>query len=434
MVLVSHPTGNSFVRSLLSGLTKAGRLGVFATSLGFVEESVWRSLLPKSLRTELKRRAYKISTERLRSFPSREICRLVAQRMGIASLIRHESGLASVDSVYRSLDSHVACRLPQWKRKYGLTSVHTCEDGALATFREARREGLITSYDLPIAYWETSRRLLEAEAERLPEWEPTLVGTQDSVAKLERKTEEIGLSDLVVCPSQFVLDSIPERLKAGRRCIVSQFGSPTVQAPPPNRQANRGRPLRLLFAGSMTQRKGLADLFKAVHLLGRSDVELIVMGSPVAPMSFYREHCATFTYEPPRPHEAVLSLMQSCDVFCLPSIVEGRALVQQEAMSCGLPLLVTANAGGEDLVEEGRTGFLVPIRSPEALAEKIAWLADHREALPEMSRLAREKAGLYTWESYASKIMKALDEQTQPRPSPAAAGGTAPLPQSSPCP
>ena len=51
--------------------------------------------------------------------------------------------------------------------------------------------------------------------------------------------------------------------------------------------------------------------------------------------------------------------------------------MQQEAMLCGLPIIVTANAGGEDLIDEGKTGYLVPIDSPEILAEKISWFADH---------------------------------------------------------
>ena len=56
--------------------------------------------------------------------------------------------------------------------------------------------------------------------------------------------------------------------------------------------------------------------------------------------------------------------MKAHDALVLPSIVEGRALVQQEALACRLPIIVTPNAGGEDLVEEGITGHLVPIRSP----------------------------------------------------------------------
>ena len=63
------------------------------------------------------------------------------------------------------------------------------------------------------------------------------------------------------------------------------------------------------------------------------------MGSPLARMQFYRQQYSDFIYEPPRPHAEVLTLMQNCDILALPAIVEGRALVQQEALASGLPLL-----------------------------------------------------------------------------------------------
>jgi glycosyltransferase involved in cell wall biosynthesis len=92
----------------------------------------------------------------------------------------------------------------------------------------------------------------------------------------------------------------------------------------------------------------------------------------------------------------------------LPSIVEGRALVQQEAMACGLPLIVTRNAGGEDLIVEGKTGFLVPTGAPAAIAEKIVWFLQHRPQLPAMSAAARAKAAELTWPEYGEKILHAI--------------------------
>jgi len=160
----------------------------------------------------------------------------------------------------------------------------------------------------------------------------------------------------------------------------------------------------------MSQRKGLADLFAAVRQLGRSDIELVVMGSAIAPMEFYRRECPDFVYEPTRPHSEVLRLMQSCDVLALPSIVEGRALVMQEAMSQGLPVLITPNTGGEDLVEDGKAGFLVPIRSPEMIADRLAWFADHREDTRAMGESARAKAATYTWADYGVKVATAIKQ------------------------
>src|SRR5258708_32116200 len=108
-----------------------------------------------------------------------------------------------------------------------------------------------------------------------------------------------------------------------------------------------------------------------------------------------------------RSSQEVLELMQRCDVLVLPSRAEGRALVQQEALANGLPLIVTKNTGGEDLIVPGETGFLVPIRSPDAIAEKIAWLADHRERLPDMRRAAIRQADEYPWQRYTDRSLAA---------------------------
>jgi glycosyltransferase involved in cell wall biosynthesis len=221
------------------------------------------------------------------------------------------------------------------------------------------------------------------------------------------------LADVVITPSQFVYDSLPIVAQRTKVCHVVEFGSPSSKERSIEQDGNKARPLRVLFAGSMTQRKGLADLFAAMKLLQRRDVELIVMGSLLQPLDFYKRQYADFVYEPPRPHEQVLSLMQSCDVFVLPSIVEGRALVQQEAMACGLPLIVTPNAGGQDLLEEGKTGFLVPIRAPETIAEKIDWFATHRDQVPRMRESAIRKAAEYTWQRYGERIVDAVYASTQ---------------------
>jgi glycosyltransferase involved in cell wall biosynthesis len=166
----------------------------------------------------------------------------------------------------------------------------------------------------------------------------------------------------------------------------------------------------VLFAGGLTQRKGLADLFMAVNLLNTPELELHVLGAPLAPMSFYRRHTQNFIYHPPCPRSAVLDLMSRCDLFCLPSIVEGRALVQLEALGCGLPLIVTANAGGEDLVQEGRTGFLVPMRDPEAIAARLQWFLDHRAELPGMRSACRARAQMLSWTNYRKSAAAALGQ------------------------
>lgn len=410
-VLLTHPAGNQNVRAVLAATERAGLLARFATTVAAFEGDAPSRLLPGALRREWLRRRFDIAPAKVLTHPARELARMVAAKAGWHGAVRHEAGFASPDAVFQDFDRFVAARLPALARQHGLTAVYAYEDSALHTFRAARSLGIKCIYDLPIAYWETGRRLMKEEAERLPEWAGTLGGgVTDSQAKLERKTEEMALADMVVGPSHFVLDSLPASA-AGKKQALTPFGSPASNVDASSFEApDASRPLRVLFVGSMGQRKGLADLFGAMRLLSGRNVELVVLGSLQESPEFYQRQCEGFTHEKGRPHAQVLELMRSCDVFCLPSIVEGRALVTQEAMSQGLPIIITANTGGADLVIEGQTGFLVPIRAPEKIAEKIAWFDENRRELPAMNAAAMRHAAGYTWQHYGELVVDAIRE------------------------
>lgn len=408
-LLLSHPAGNQNVRAMLDALQTAGMLGRFATTVAADEHSRLLRLMPEKVRREWLRRRFDVPRDKVLQHPWRELSRVACGAVGWRSALRHEQGFASTDAIIQGFDRFVAHALSRLVSRDGLRAVYAYEDGALDTFRAARTLGQKRVYDLPIAYWELGRRLQQEEAERLPAWASTLGGgLLDSPAKLERKTQELDLADLVVVASHFVRDSLPASA-AQKAVVMSPFGSPPVWTGGWSDAAlDAGRPMRVLFAGSMGQRKGLGDLLQAMRLLGGENIELVVMGSPMAELDFYRREYAGFTHEKGRPHAEVLALMRSCDVFCLPSIVEGRALVMQEAMSQGLPVVITPNTGGADLVVEGETGFLVPIRSPEQIAARLAWLNQHRPELVAMKDKAAQHAAGYSWKRYGEVVVDAI--------------------------
>lgn len=398
MVLVVHPFGNTFVRALISALHAESELATFFTSVAFQADAAMLKAAPAKVRRQLGRRTFPVPKDLVQARPMGE-------------LIRHAfpAGAKSPDAPYavgRNVDRAAARWLARRREERSVTGVYGYEDFALATFRVAEKEGLSRFYDLPIAYWRLTNRLLEEEAERYPAWAETM-RYRLAPAHYDRKDEELELADAVFVPSNFVARSLQDFLPATKPVHVIPFGSPNVPTESPAGTRPSGTPLRVLFAGSMSQRKGLADVFEAMKLLDRKDVELRVLGSPLARLSFYHAQ-ADFTHLPPRPHNEVLAAMRECDVFVLPSIVEGRALVQQEALACGLPIIVTANAGGEDLVDEGRTGFLVPIRNPAAIADRINWFSEHRDELAAMRCAAIAKAQEYPWEAYGQAIVKVI--------------------------
>ena len=386
--VVSHPTGNSFVRALLEELEKNQLLEKFYTTIGA------GSSINPLVKVLSQKRGYAIPDGKISRQWFPELVRLLAK--GDQSKKRKRT-----DHSYLALDKKVSSKLT----KEGSQVLHAYEDGAYYSFKRAKELGIQCSYELPIAHWATVRRLLAEEAERYPQWEPTLESTREPEEKLFRKEEELRMAERITCPSQFVLDSIPKEFKQNTPCQVSSFGSPGSQPSEGEIVTKPSNSLKLLFVGSMSQRKGLADLFEAMKLVKKEPVTLSVLGQPSLPMEFYRKQFSDFQYFPPCSNQKVREIMMKHDMLVLPSIIEGRALVQQEALSCGLPIIVTPNTGGEDLVEEGLTGNLVPIQSPEKLAQCILKNLEERNSLKEKKVECLTKAQQYSWEEYASKII-----------------------------
>jgi glycosyltransferase involved in cell wall biosynthesis len=86
-------------------------------------------------------------------------------------------------------------------------------------------------------------------------------------------------------------------------------------------------------------------------------------------------------------------LLNELDVFTLASVSEGFPLVALEAMAASRPIVVTRSGGPQEIIEDGRTGFLVSPGDPDALAAKICDLLTNPERAQHLARSARSKVG-----------------------------------------
>jgi glycosyltransferase involved in cell wall biosynthesis len=89
----------------------------------------------------------------------------------------------------------------------------------------------------------------------------------------------------------------------------------------------------------------------------------------------------------------------------LASVQEGLAMVQAQAMACAVPVIATKNTGAEDLYTDGVEGFIVPIRSPEAIREKIEWMIANPDLRDNMAAAALERVkSLGGWNQYGDRV------------------------------
>ena len=99
------------------------------------------------------------------------------------------------------------------------------------------------------------------------------------------------------------------------------------------------------------------------------------------------------------------SFYNNSNLFVTSSLEEGLAVVQIQAMACGLPLICTPNSGGEELIEEGKNGFVCPIRDKDYLKNKIIYFYNNREELKIFGKNSNYKAKNYfSWDKYSQDI------------------------------
>ena len=173
----------------------------------------------------------------------------------------------------------------------------------------------------------------------------------------------------------------------------------------------------ILFAGAVGLRKGVPYLLEAFARLRHPHKRLRIAGAvqedirallPKLPMENV-EMLGSL------PQAELAALMSRSHVLALPSIEEGLALVQAQAMACGCPVVCSTNTGGEDLFTDGVEGFIVSIRDPIALANRLQQLADD----PALQRSMREAAlrrvrSIGGWKEYGNRWENLLQSLVTP--------------------
>lgn len=228
----------------------------------------------------------------------------------------------------------------------------------------------------------------------------------------ERETREYAAADAIGVLSSFARESFircgvpPERVAIIPPGVdTTAFAASAAMREARRRRILSGAPLRLLYVGALSYRKGLLDLAAAITRLDPARFELRVVGPALpeaAGILAGLEHRVTRVGKVPEP--ALPAQYAEADVFVFPTIEDGFAVVLNQAMAAGLPIVTTPNSAGPDLIREGEDGWIVPIRDPEALASRLAGLDATREALAGAADRAGRSDRLLDWTAAAARF------------------------------
>lgn len=409
-LILSHPTGNSFVRAAAMGFLKNNMLLNFSTSVTSFPGSIMDRLGGIGPLSEIRRRRYDSNLKpHTKSWPWVELGRLGAKKLGLNALVQHEKGIFCVDAVYKYQDRKVATLISQTESNKAAL-IYAYEDGALESFKAAKKSNLKCVYDLPIGYWRAARELMLQEQKNRPEWASTILGFDDSNVKLSRKDEEIALADLIIVASKFTAETL--KLYPGKLPPVKiiPYAFPEVAEPKQYLDLDGNRPLKLLFVGGLSQRKGIGYLIEAVEQLNLN-IELTIVGQKSVPnCKVLNSALEKFKWIPSLPHEKILDLMRDHDILVFPSLFEGFGLVITEAMSQGTPVITTDRTAGPDLIVHGENGWIIEPGSTKALKSVLEDIYCHPGVIADLGKAARETAKKRNWEAYGKELAEVIKQ------------------------
>lgn len=228
-----------------------------------------------------------------------------------------------------------------------------------------------------------------------------------------RLTAEIEATDIFLAPSKFVKKTLEYSNIPAEKILLCPYGTNFAPVSYEKTVNIRGK-LQAIYVGNATAMKGIYYLLQAASRL-QDKVHLTVVGSYDNSDHFFDPYFEACTFVGRVPHKSVQEYLNKADVFVFPSLGEGLSLAVLEAMSCGLPCIVSENSGANDAIREGENGFVVKTHSVEEITEKLLWCCDNKEKLSEMGQKATETAMEFTWESYAERVTTILNEQIAKR-------------------
>lgn len=179
-------------------------------------------------------------------------------------------------------------------------------------------------------------------------------------------------------------------LVAGAGVNVSRFGYTSESKETPT----------VLTHGRMLWDKGIGELVHAARLIKKHEIvcNFVLVGDPdpANPASIPKQQLEKWhsqgIVEWHGRREDIPELLSKAHIACLPSHHEGFPLSLVEASACGRPIVTTDIPGCRDVVEDGKTGLLVPTKSPDQLALALAKLILNSEMRQEMGRRGRQRA------------------------------------------
>lgn len=413
--LVAFPSTAIFGQQAALAFREHDELAAFLTTFAFKRSSpIARTLdalpgrRPRALLAELQRRGLNaLPDDAVETRAHWELIRTAADKLGASR--------QQVDKLWERLSLDFT-RTAGRRLRHGVDAVYGYEFTALEAFEEAGRRGVAKILDFPSL---NSRQFQELQREQKATW-PELADPDDTYfesvfeRRQARRDAEMHAADIVITNSSVTRASHIAGGADPARTFAVPYGAPPPVAAAPARET--GRPLRVIWAGTFSIRKGAHLLVDAWRKLSAgSDAMLDIYGAVTVPERLWKPAPQGMNFHGSVVRDRLFAAFDAADVMVFPTLSDGFGMVVTEAFSRGLPVITTDQAGASDLVRDRENGLVIPAGDPDAITGALRWCLDNRAALQPMAKAALDTARSWQWSDYRAAlhgtVRKGLEQQ-----------------------
>lgn len=254
--------------------------------------------------------------------------------------------------------------------------------------------------------------LVKQEEKRWPGWAKRTAEVPE--AYFQRRETEWAVSDIVMVNSEWSKAAlIRQGVSESKLVVVPLAFEVKGKKLKVKGEGNRNtllprRPLRVLFLGQVILRKGIQYLIEAARLLEKELIHFDVVGPIGISDEVIASAPSNMTFHGPVSRDRTEEFYRSSDLFVLPTLSDGFALTQLEAMAYQLPVIATPNCG--DVVTDGVDGLIVPASDSNALAEAFQLILQDPDKLRAMSEATKAKLEQFSFAGLGEKL-SALEQR-----------------------
>jgi glycosyltransferase involved in cell wall biosynthesis len=396
---VTHPH-HTHAKNVALSLYEHDSLGVWLT--GSVFSSTNFLLKFPFFGKKLKRRVVEeIPFSKIESHHFRVFTRLMSSRLGFGEKV--------VDALWEreelSLDAHAAQNLRYFDAVVGFE--HGCHGVLKEAKRQKKRSAIIFASPHHSFLEEWVLPELTSNKEWIDSWQKEAFRRAQERDK--RRDDEAELADVVFGNSVLTATTLIKSGIQKQKVRTIPLGLYSLVDNPPHHSSNQK--LQIMYAGPVSLRKGYPYLHRAIEKLNSDHVELHVYGGFLVEKTAAKK-AKGIIFHGNVSKADLIRAYAAADILVFPTLCDGFGQVVGEALSCGLPVICSENAGAVDFIKDGINGFRVRPRDENELKDRLQYCLDNRNQLLRMRDAAFETAKSWNWTNFRAHWFQELNKSS----------------------